>query len=271
MMGRGGRPSPSSFPGLTLAEQFDYCVRVFPKTNGGGVVPAARPLSLCTVSWGKAQQFSVVNIAEGGFRMRKYLLVAALLSLLLCGVYSIADDDAPKTEIFAGYSFLHVDTGNTGVPNQVPAGFNVDVTHYFFGPLGGTADFQYHKKDYGDGMPQADCPTICGSASILNFHAGPRFKARVGKVEPFAHALLGFTHGNFTPNGGVIPDPSDNVFSTKIGAGVDLVAARHWAIRLAEANFYYTKFRPAPGVFNLNPGTNHQNNFTLSTGIVYRR
>jgi len=210
--------------------------------------------------------------------MRKYLLVAGLLSLLLCGVYSVADDDAPKTEIFGGYSFLHVDVGNFPTPNQVPAGFNVDVTHYFFGPLGGTADFQYHKKDYGDGTPAANCPanSLCGSASIINFHAGPRFKARVGKVEPFAHALLGFTHGSFTPNGGVIADPggrpatsfSDNAFSTKIGAGVDLVATRHWAIRLAEANFYYTKFKQTDQ-FNFN-GQDHQNNFTLSTGVVFR-
>jgi len=203
--------------------------------------------------------------------MRKYLLAAGLLSLLLGGVYSVADDDAPKTEIFGGYSFLHVDVGNFPTPNQVPAGFNVDVTHYFFGPLGGTADFQYHKKDYGDGIPQANCPKAfpCGSISLINFHAGPRFKARVGKVEPFAHALLGFTHGSFTPNGGVLPDPSTNAFSTKIGAGLDLVATRHWAIRLAEANFYYTKFK-ATDQFNISPGTNHQNNFTLSTGVVFR-
>jgi len=202
--------------------------------------------------------------------MRTNLLAAGLLSLLFCGVYSAAQD-VPKFEIFGGYSFLHADTGNTGIPNQVPVGFNADVTYYFFRFLGGTADFQYHKKDYGDGIPQnsENCLTICGTASIINFHVGPRFKARVGKVEPFAHALLGFTHGNFDPNGGLEPDPSDNAFSTKIGAGVDYVIARHWAIRFAEANFYYTKFKQMSN-FNLN-GQDHQNNFTLSTGIVYRR
>ena len=201
--------------------------------------------------------------------MRKYLLVVGVLSLLLCGVYSPAQDYS-KLEAFFGYSFLHVDTGNTGIPNQIPAGFNADVTYYFLHFLGGTADFQYHKKDYGDGIPNnsENCLTICGTASIINFHVGPRFKARVGKVEPFAHALLGFTHGNFDPNGGLVPDPSDNAFSTKIGAGLDYAATRHFAIRIAEANFYYTKFKPTD-MFNLN-GQDHQNNFTLSTGIVFR-
>jgi len=203
--------------------------------------------------------------------MRKLLLVAAFLCLLFCGVYTVGQD-APKTEIFAGYSFLHVDVGNFPIPNQVPAGFNADFTHYFFGPVGGTVDFQYHKKDYGDGTPAANCPAfplaLCGSASIINFHVGPRFKARVGKVEPFTHALFGFTHGSFTPNGGAVPDSSDNAFSMKLGVGIDLAATRHVAIRLAEANFYYTRFGEQGG-FDLN-GEGKQNNFTLSTGVVFR-
>jgi opacity protein-like surface antigen len=201
--------------------------------------------------------------------MRTHLLIGALLSLLLCGAYSTAQD-YPKLEIFGGYSFLHADTGNTGIPNQVPEGFAADATYYFFRFLGGTAEFQYHKKDYGDGIPNnsENCLTICGTVSFYNFHAGPRFKARIGKVEPFAEALLGVTHGNFDPNGGLVPDPSDNVFSTKIGAGLDYVLTRHWAVRFAEADFYYTKFKPT-GSFDPN-GQDHQNNFTLSTGIVYR-
>jgi len=199
--------------------------------------------------------------------MRKYLLAAGLLLLLFCGVYGVAEDE-PKLEVFGGYSFLHVDVGNLPIPNQIPAGFNADVTYYLLRVLGLTGDFQYHKREYGDGTPQDECPTICGTASVINFHAGPRFKARVGKVEPFAHGLVGITHGNFNPNGGT--SQSSNAFSTKIGAGLDLVATRHWAIRLAEANFYYTKFS-ITDKFNFNPGSAHQNNFTLSTGVVYRR
>jgi len=199
--------------------------------------------------------------------MRKCLLAVGLLCLLFCGVFSAAQDYS-KLEVFGGYSFLHADTGNTGIPNQIPAGFNADATYYFLHFLGGTADFQYHSKQYGDGMPQADCPKAfpCGTAHLINFHAGPRFKTRVGKVEPFAHALLGFTHGSFDPNGGT--SFSDTAFSTKLGAGLDYAVTKRFAIRIAEANFYYTKFKPTDK-FNLN-GETHQNNFTLSTGIVFR-
>jgi len=198
--------------------------------------------------------------------MRKYLLAAGLLPLLFCGVCS-ADDDTPKVEIFGGYSYLHADTDTTGIVDKFPEGFNADVTYYLYSVFGGTADFQYHKKDFGGSQPQANCPVtvvLCGDLSIFNFHVGPRFKARTGKVEPFAHALFGFSRGSFDPNGGT--GKSENAFSTKLGAGLDLVPTRHWAIRLAEANFYYSRFKPT---FSLN-GEDHQNNFTLSTGVVYR-
>ena len=198
--------------------------------------------------------------------MRKYLLTAGLCSLLFCGVYSAAQDYS-KAEVFAGYSFLHADTDATGIPNQIPAGFNADFTYYFFHFLGGTADFQYHEKKYGGGTPQNACAGFpCGDAHLINFHAGPRFKARVGKAEPFGHALLGFTHGGFNPNGGT--SFSNDAFSTKLGAGLDYALTHHFAVRIAEANFYYTKFKVTDR-FNLNGGT-HQNNFILSTGVVFR-
>ena len=81
--------------------------------------------------------------------MRTNLLAAGLLFLLFCGVYSAAQD-APKLEVFGGYSFMHADTGSTGIPNQIPAGFNAAGTYYFLNFLAGTADFQYHRKEYGD-------------------------------------------------------------------------------------------------------------------------
>jgi len=198
--------------------------------------------------------------------MCKYLPAAGLLFLLFCGVYSVAED-APKLEIFGGYGFLHIDVGTLPIVNQIPAGFNVDGTYYFNNFLGFTGDFQYNWKKYGDGTPQAICPTICGNVHVYDFMGGPRVKARTGKIEPFAHALFGGTHGSFSPNGA--SNKSSTAFSTKLGAGLDWVAKPHWAIRIAEANFYYTKFSQNDQ-FNFNPGTGHQNNLTLSTGIVYR-
>jgi hypothetical protein len=185
--------------------------------------------------------------------MRKLLVVVVLL--VFAGIYAVAQD-VPATEIFGGYSFLHIDTGVSPLPSQIPAGFNADLTHYFAGPLGLTGDFQYHHKSYNNSI-------FDGTANLYSFHGGPRFKARSGKVQPFAHALFGFSHLGLSPAGGA--GNGVNAFSMKLGAGLDL-GGRHIAFRLAEGNFYYTRF-PADKSLN---GSDHQNNFTLSTGIVFR-
>jgi opacity protein-like surface antigen len=185
--------------------------------------------------------------------MRKLLVVMMLL--LLCGVYAVAQD-APKGEVFFGYSYLHIGIPG-GTDNSVPTGFNADGTYYLFKSVGATADFQYHHKDFGGG----------DTASVFSFHGGPRFKARSGRLEPFAHALFGVTHVTFNSTGS--PSVSDNAFSMKLGGGLDVAAMRHIAIRLAEANYYYTKFSAGHG-FSGGAGNDHQNNFTFSAGVVIR-
>ncbi len=181
--------------------------------------------------------------------MRKVWLVALLV--LLCGMYAAAQDYS-KGEFFAGYSYLHVGIPG-GTDNSVPAGFNLDGTYYFARALGLTADFQYHHKDFGGG----------DTASVFSFHGGPRFKARSGKAEPFAHALFGVTHVSLNPG-----SVSDNAFSMKLGGGLDVAAAKHFAIRLGEFNYYFTKF--SVGGFASSGAPDHQNNFTFSAGIVLR-
>ncbi len=183
--------------------------------------------------------------------MRKVLLVVLLL--MFGGVYAAAQD-APKGELFVGYSYLHVGIPG-GTDNSVPAGFNADGTYYFAHALGLTADFQYHHKDFGAG----------DTASVYSFHGGPRVKLRSGKLEPFAHALFGVTHVSLNSTG--VPSESDNAFSMKLGGGLDVGAARHFAIRLGEFNYYFTKF--SAGGFSTS-GSTHQNNFTFSAGIVIR-
>ena len=191
--------------------------------------------------------------------MRKLLVVPMLL--LVCGVYT-AGQDAPKAELFGGYSYLHFDKGNAaGGDNSVPGGFNIDGTYYFLRLIGGTADFQFHHKSWSN-------DPVFGSAdgNVFSFHAGPRLKAHLGKFEPFVHALFGVTHGSFAPEGGTTH--SDNAFSMKLGGGLDVAVHRHIALRLGEANYYYTNFSKTAN-FNTN-GQDHQSNFTFSVGVVLR-
>jgi len=190
--------------------------------------------------------------------MRKILLLVLLA--LMWGVYAVAQDQ-PKGELGVGYDYLKADADLPSAStqtNSVPAGFFADGTYYFTRLLGLTADFQYHHKSFNGG----------GTGSFFSFHGGPRIKGHMGKAEPFAHALFGVTHDSFTAVSGT--STSDNAFSLKIGGGLDVAVARHFAIRLAEANYYMTKFgATSPGNFNDKLDT-RQNNFTFGAGIVIR-
>jgi hypothetical protein len=90
-------------------------------------------------------------------------------------------------------------------------------------------------------------------------------KARLGRVEPFAQGMFGFTDLSESASGASV---SDKAFSMKLGGGADVYAARHFAIRLGEFNYYRTGFGVGSPV-NIN-GQDHQNNFTFSTGILFR-
>ena len=192
--------------------------------------------------------------------MRKVLFIA--LAVMLCGLYAVAQDYS-KAELAGGWNYLHLDEGSTGTQNGFPGGFFIDGTYYFTKLIGVTGDFEFNKKTFSQDVNFA----AGDQGRVLSFHGGPRVKARVGKFEPFAHALFGVTNGQFTPVGD--PSVSDNAFSMKIGGGVDYAFAQHFAIRLGEFNYYMTKFGLNSNV-NFNPGSTQQNNFTLGVGIVIR-
>jgi opacity protein-like surface antigen len=185
--------------------------------------------------------------------MRKISMFA--LFMLLCGSLAVAQET--KGEFFAGYSYLHADCNGCS-DASFPAGFNLDGSYYFTRSLGVTADFDYHHKNLSDIAAGA-------TARSLGLHFGPRVKARMGKIEPFAQGLFGFTDLAASASGASM---SDKAFSMKLGGGVDLNASRRFALRLAEFNYYRTQFGVSSPV-NFN-GQDHQNNFTLSTGILFR-
>jgi len=188
--------------------------------------------------------------------MRKISLIA--LFLLFCGTFAVAQ----KAELGAGWNYLHVDEGSGGTQNGIPGGFFIDGTYYFAKVIGLAGDFQYGKKTFS-----SDTNFVAGDeARVLSFHGGPRVKARMGKLEPFAHVLFGVTSVRFTPAGGT--GVSDSAFSMKLGGGLDVAVAQHFALRLGEFNYYLTKFNTS-SLVNLN-GQDHQNNFTFGAGVVIR-
>ncbi len=175
--------------------------------------------------------------------MRKgVVLIAAVLLLSL----SAMAQDYPKYEIFAGYSYLHGDTGGTGISLNLN-GWNAQLSYNVKHWIGLTADFDGH---YG---------TPAGvSFNLHNFLFGPTLSHRGKTWTPYAHALIGASRagGDITPV---------SALAVALGGGLDAKVHKNIAFRVVQADYLLTNFDP--GVTSAN---NPQNNFRFSTGFVFR-
>ena len=92
-------------------------------------------------------------------------------------------------------------------------------------------------------------------------------------MAPFAHFLLGGVRGgkltSNDPNvcggpGTCNPLPSENAFAMVLGGGVDVKAGKHVSIRLAQVDYFMTRFKDLSNT----PTRATQNNFRYAVGIV---
>ena len=160
--------------------------------------------------------------------------------------------------IFVGYSFERSNwsglTGNSSGTNL--NGWEASLEGKVFPHLGIVTDFGSH---YGSENFTALTPNGPFNTSV-NGHQweilfGPRVSVSVGKFRPFAEAMFGVAHIH---NGGDFFDSGNNSAAEAIGGGVDYRLVRILALRV-EGDYLHTHF------FNTT-----QNNFRLSTGIVFR-
>ncbi|MBZ5701024.1 MAG: porin family protein [Acidobacteriia bacterium] len=222
--------------------------------------------------------------------MYRLSLILAVLSLLCLPAVA---QETPKIEIFGGYSHGRVNTevnltsfislGSVFSADATPRnafapraavvayftptsftvpiymnlnGWNASVTanvNHWFGVV---ADFSGH---YGT-------PTIIGIGLETHVHSflfGPRFTYRHSeRITPFVHALLGASHLNFKVP--LIPvETSDSAFAMALGGGMDVKVREHVALRLAQVDYFMTRFSPYSIIES-------QNNIRISTGLVFR-
>jgi peptidoglycan-associated lipoprotein len=174
-------------------------------------------------------------------------------------------------------------------PSQAGAQMFVRSPHFEFGgdynwihsnaPPGGCGCFSANGGDgwaswrvwpglslVGEGGMQRASNVEGTSAGIkmISFLGGPRFTLTSRhRLEPFAKVLVGGAHasGELTPlTSGV--SGSATVFAMTAGGGADFALTPTFAIRLIDADYFYTRF---------DNGTNdHQNNVQLAAGIVIR-
>jgi hypothetical protein len=192
--------------------------------------------------------------------MNKLFLIAAVILALPLIAQA---QEAPRTEILAGYSYLRLEDNNDGQDRDLN-GFNISGNVTVLGKsLGLKADFSGHFGDFVSipGLPSTD------QRQFL-FLFGPQYSLRKSeRIQPFAHALFGFartTLDNDAVLGG--DNITDTNFAFAVGGGVDLKAlSNRLALRLVQADYVLTRVDDPLGT-----GSTTNNNLRVSTGIVLR-
>jgi len=178
--------------------------------------------------------------------MRRVLaILIATLAFTACANAQVP----PSGNIFLGYSYFNADTNSSNRANL--NGWNGSLEGKIFPFVGIVADVGGY---YGTQNFPAICTGTCiSNASTKTYTAlfGPRVSFSVGKIRPFAHALVGAGHISGTLDG------SDTSLSDAIGGGVDyhLIPLIAWRLQADELQ---TRFFSAT-----------QNNFRFSTGLVF--
>jgi hypothetical protein len=160
--------------------------------------------------------------------MNKLLAIAVALSAL--ALPAMAQEELQRVEVFAGYQFSHFN------PSLNANGWNAAINGNFTRWLGITGDFSGTYKNGGH---------------LYSFMGGPTFSARMKRVTPFAHLLLG---------GATSCGSCDSAFTTALGGGLDVNANDHLALRLVQADWLL--FRAG--------GVTEKGNVRVSAGVVVR-
>ncbi len=218
--------------------------------------------------------------------------IAAVLFTCLLSIGAFAQDDAPKVQVFGGYSLLHADTAGLTGPSidnaftATPGTFNVtsnyngwngEVQYNTNRWLGFAADFSGH---YGTPVTASSSSGITGQPGIRSYSYlfGPvvSFRGRSNsRITPFVHGLFGANRvtSDASPFTGSI---SDTAFAMALGGGVDANLSQHFAVRLGQVDYLYTGHDASSlsnqffGTDLTNGTSTHQNNIRFSTGVVFK-
>ena len=215
-------------------------------------------------------------------------LLTSLLLLLTASLLASAQE-FPRTELFGGFSYLHLDTqginnsslqqecnilfgGTCPATFQIHRGFNgweaagqYNANRWF----GLKADFAGH---YGtlltakfSGLPPL--PPLSFSSPhqhMYDFLFGPVISYRSHRYTAFVHGLIGAEHtgfGTFSLQGLPLTLPSTSSsrtdFAFALGGGLDINLLPGLALRPAQIDYQFVR-----------TDTSHQNNLRISSGLV---
>jgi hypothetical protein len=190
-------------------------------------------------------------------------LVAVLFSV---GTLAVAQDQrAPKWELYGGYSAFYPGCNVYGLlPGGVapvtsclkwdPRGVGASITYDFNRWFGLTVD---SSGQWGSG--NTGVAARIDQAEFFNISAGPKITFRTRYFSPFLE-ILGGEHRLGSEVFGHNDEPG-----FMAGGGLDLNLGRHWAVRLARADFVYSDHQYGPS--SIVPATDVRG-VRLQSGVV---
>jgi len=151
--------------------------------------------------------------------MPRLFLIACFV--VLCATASFAQQpDYPKVDFTGAFTVVRLDD------TEKVYGLTAAPAYNFTRHFAVEGDLTYTtKSDFGTRL------------NLTTYLGGLRYTARPGsgKLQPFAHALLGGSHLS-------VSGFSDNGAAAKIGGGLDIVATKHIAIRVFQIDYYPIHF-----------------------------
>jgi hypothetical protein len=191
-----------------------------------------------------------------------YKIVAIVCSVLL---FSTAAS-AQRFNAFIGYSHsgygpnvsqvLSLFAGSPGINSRHNLnGWNASLEAKVLPILGIVADFSGHYGNETTGLAcflfVRSCEVINANVSLYTFSAGPQVSLRLGRFEPYAHALFDGALYRVSPL-------TDTSFADVLGGGIN-VSVIPWIAWRVQADAIQTRF-----------SFGHQNSLRLPTGLVFR-
>ncbi len=202
--------------------------------------------------------------------MRRGLVIVVLVVLIPVGLHAQTSGN-----VFAGYSFLSNDLHAEYLDGRYGTyygrgrgnlnGWNFSAEIKVFHWIGAVADFSgtYGSAPINSGNLN---PATSIDTHLCTYLFGPRASLQVGRMRPFAEALVGLASQGLSSLGTTASQHDSNL-ATAYGGGLDYRFLPRLAWRL-EADYIGSRLFK-----NLQPfgsSTPVQRNFRFSTGIVFR-
>jgi opacity protein-like surface antigen len=184
--------------------------------------------------------------------MKLKVAVCLLAFTSLFGAAAQAQE-APKFDVFAGYSYVRENPATSGIDSFSMNGGSASIAYNANHWLSAVADFGgYHTDNIlGTG--------IDGTLSTYLF--GPRISYRhYSRITPFGQVLFGVAH---VGDNGLAFSTSHNSFAMAIGGGVDFKVSHRFSIRPVQVDYLMTHFN------EFGTGAQNQNNLRVSSGVVF--